>query len=212
RGVPFPRIDLVVCRNLLIYFKPDLQRDVLDLFAYSLHQTRGFLFLGKAETVRPSKAAFEMVNKKWRIYRCITRPPHLPGRAGAPLAVNPGNELPTRRRNVDVSVETPDRELQLAYVRRLNEVLLRFLSVGAILIDSNYRILTMNSSARRILSVRDVGNDQDFLHTVRDLPYGEVRNAIDRVFRERVVVTLAEVPLEARTGDARWVTLTLAPS
>ena len=43
-------MDLVVCRNLLIYLKQDLQQDILDLFAYSLHQTNGFLFLGKAET------------------------------------------------------------------------------------------------------------------------------------------------------------------
>ena len=43
------------CRNLLIYFKPDLQKTVLDLFAYSLQQTMGYLFLGKAET-----AAFQV--------------------------------------------------------------------------------------------------------------------------------------------------------
>ena len=58
RGVPFPRIDLVDCRNLLIYFKPDLQKTVLDLFAYSLQQTMGYLFLGKAETARPSKSTY----------------------------------------------------------------------------------------------------------------------------------------------------------
>ena len=33
RGVPFPRIDLVTCRNVLIYFRPELQQTVLDLFA-----------------------------------------------------------------------------------------------------------------------------------------------------------------------------------
>ena len=65
RGVPFPRIDLVACRNLLIYLKPELQQVVLDLFAYSLHQSRGYLFLGKAETARPTKATFELINKKW---------------------------------------------------------------------------------------------------------------------------------------------------
>src|SRR5262249_33350548 len=186
RGLPFPRIDLVVCRNLLIYFKPDLQREVLDLFAYSLHQTRGFLFLGKAETVRPSKAAFEMVNKKWRIYRCITGPIHIPDRASPPLVATDEPPAPRRRAESGIA-EAPDRDAQMAFVRRLNEVLLRFLGVGAIMIDSTYRILTMNSTARRVLAVRDAGNDQDFLHTVRDLPYGEVRNAIDRVFRERVV-------------------------
>src|ERR1051325_2763305 len=74
RGVPFPRIDLVSCRNLLIYLKPDLQQVVLDLFAYSLHQSHGYLFLGKAETTRPTKATFELVNKKWKIYRCLGGP------------------------------------------------------------------------------------------------------------------------------------------
>ena len=66
RGVPFPRIDLVTCRNLLIYLKPELQQVVLDLFAYSLHQSHGYLFLGKAETARPTKAMFELVNKNGR--------------------------------------------------------------------------------------------------------------------------------------------------
>lgn len=46
-GVPFPRIDLVTCRNLLIYFKPELQQVVLDLFAYSLQQSQGFFFSAK---------------------------------------------------------------------------------------------------------------------------------------------------------------------
>src|SRR5437588_7722092 len=83
RGVPFPRIDLVVCRNLLIYLKPELQQLVLDLFAYSLHQTNGFLFLGKAETARPTKGAFDLVNKKWKIYRCKSGPITLPQREGS---------------------------------------------------------------------------------------------------------------------------------
>ena len=69
RGAPFPRIDLVVCRNLLIYFKPELQQAILNMFAYSLHDTHGFLFLGHAETVRPSQVNFELVNKKWKIYQ-----------------------------------------------------------------------------------------------------------------------------------------------
>src|SRR5205823_6637508 len=64
RGAPFPRIDFVVCRNLLIYFKPELQQAILNVFAYSLHQTHGYLFLGHAEAVRPAQANFEMVNKK----------------------------------------------------------------------------------------------------------------------------------------------------
>lgn len=74
RAVPFPRIDLVVCRNLLIYFKSELQQEMLDRFAYSLYQTHGYLFLGKAETGRPSRNNFELVSKRWKVYRCVRGP------------------------------------------------------------------------------------------------------------------------------------------
>ena len=78
KGVPFPRIDLVACRNVLIYLKPEMQQAVLDLFAFSLSPTRGYLFLGKAETTRPTKATFDLVNKQWKIYRCLGGPMVMP--------------------------------------------------------------------------------------------------------------------------------------
>src|SRR5712691_10979927 len=68
RSAPFPRIDLVLCRNVLIYFTPELQEYVLNQFAFSLAPS-GYLFLGKAETVRPTSSYFELVNKHWKVYR-----------------------------------------------------------------------------------------------------------------------------------------------
>src|SRR5437588_12776414 len=79
RSAPFPRIDLVLCRNVLIYFTPELQEYVLNQFAYSL-SNGGYLFLGKAETVPPVQSFYELVNKCWKVYRCI------------------GNALPSARR------------------------------------------------------------------------------------------------------------------
>jgi two-component system CheB/CheR fusion protein len=98
RGVPFPRIDLVVCRNLLIYLKPELQQTVLDLFAYSLHQSNGYLFLGKAETARPTKATFEQVNKKWKIYRCLSGPLAFPTHQTTHPSLHPDSPRETRMR------------------------------------------------------------------------------------------------------------------
>lgn len=63
RSAPFPRIDLVLCRNVLIYFTPELQDTVLSQFAFSLYPN-GYLFLGKAETVRPVQTFYELVNKQ----------------------------------------------------------------------------------------------------------------------------------------------------
>lgn len=65
---PFTKLDLILCRNLLIYLEPDLQRKILPLFHYSLNAS-GFLMLGNSETVGQNTDLFEPLSKKSRIYR-----------------------------------------------------------------------------------------------------------------------------------------------
>lgn len=216
RGVPFPRIDLVACRNLLIYLKPQLQQIVLDLFAYSLHQSRGYLFLGKAETTRPTKASFELVDKKWKIYRCLGGPLTIP--LHDPLALTThataAAREPRRRPVVAPQMYGPldmtQAELEITQLRRLNETILRYTNVAVVIIDRLYRIMTINAQARRLLGIHDIAYDQDFLHTVRGLPYQEVRQAIDTAFREHATITIGELKLdEAIEGTGRFVTLTI---
>ncbi len=106
--------------------------------------------------------------------------------------------------------EPPTPSLEIGQLRRLNELLLRFLPVGVIVIDRSYHILTANGTARRILGLREMGNEQDFLHAVRGIPYTEVRTAIDTVFRERSAVTLPEIELDlAVGGSGRFVALSI---
>lgn len=214
RGVPFPRIDLVTCRNLLIYLKPELQQVVLDLFAYSLHQSNGFLFLGKAETARPTKALFELVNKKWKIYRCMGGPLAFPVHEAAMQTGAAVHSLrQPRRRGIVPSVipahDLTNAEIEVAQLRRINETMLRYTTVAVVIIDRQYRILTINSAARRLFGVRDIAYDQDFLHTVRGLPYQEVRRAIDTCFREHTTMAL-EVELDQSSeGSGRYVSFTI---
>jgi PAS domain S-box-containing protein len=67
---PFSRLDLISCRNLLIYLEPEAQRKVLALFHFALRE-HGHLFLGPAESVSGQENLFQSVSKKWRIYRRI---------------------------------------------------------------------------------------------------------------------------------------------
>src|SRR5215472_5690929 len=64
---PFSNLDLVSCRNVLIYFGPALQRRVVPLFHYSLRST-GFLLLGGSETIGPSTEHFTLIDRKNKIY------------------------------------------------------------------------------------------------------------------------------------------------
>lgn len=68
RDPPFSRIDLVSCRNLLIYFGADVQSQVIPIFHYAL-SPGGFLFLGSAENVSQFEELFDAVEKRHRIFR-----------------------------------------------------------------------------------------------------------------------------------------------
>jgi two-component system CheB/CheR fusion protein len=216
RSAPFPRIDLLLCRNVLIYFTPELQDYVLNQFAFSL-SSNGYLFLGKAETVRPNQVYYELVNKHWKIYRCTSNT--LPATNNAKLS---DGQLQQAMRRIDhhpgrtngkqlIEQESPSPSHDLGQLQRLNELLLRFLPVGVVVIDRSYHVLTANGTARRFLGLRDITNEQDFLHAVRGIPYTEVRNAIDAVFRERNTITLPEVELGTSIGgNGRFMCLSIA--
>src|SRR5437764_15170723 len=64
---PFSRLDLVLCRNVLIYMQPPLQKKVLRLFHYALNP-EGFLVLGTAETTGNSSDLYSIVDRKLKLY------------------------------------------------------------------------------------------------------------------------------------------------
>ncbi len=67
---PFSRMDLISCRNLLIYVEPEMEKKIITLLHFALKEG-GYLFLGPSETVGGQTDLFEPVSKKWRIYRRI---------------------------------------------------------------------------------------------------------------------------------------------
>ncbi|MFH0342765.1 MAG: CheR family methyltransferase [Chromatiales bacterium] len=76
RDPPFSRLDLVSCRNVLIYMDQTLPKQVLLLFHHALNP-QGFLVLGPSETIGQSSDLFELVDRQHRIYRRLAVPRHL---------------------------------------------------------------------------------------------------------------------------------------
>src|SRR3546814_18405328 len=68
RDPPFSRMDLVSCRNLLIYFDSESQKHVIPVFHYSL-RPGGYLFLGKSENITRFNDIFAVFEKKSRIFQ-----------------------------------------------------------------------------------------------------------------------------------------------
>ncbi len=67
---PFSKLDLVTCRNLLIYLEPDVQAKVIRLFHFALAED-GYLLLGPSESIGGQVDMFETLSTKWRVYRRI---------------------------------------------------------------------------------------------------------------------------------------------
>ncbi len=84
---PFSRIDLLTCRNMLIYMNPTLQKNILQKFHFALNED-AYLFLGNSENIGILKDVMKEVDKKWKVYRCISKT-----KAGEYEAfVNPANK------------------------------------------------------------------------------------------------------------------------
>jgi two-component system CheB/CheR fusion protein len=69
---PFSKIDLLTCRNMLIYMNSLLQKSILQKFHFALNED-GYLFLGNSENIGILKDVMKDVDKKWKIYRCISK-------------------------------------------------------------------------------------------------------------------------------------------
>ncbi len=104
---PFLRLDLICCRNLLIYLVPESQKKLLLLFHYSLNPG-GYLLLGSAETIGEFTELYSVVDRKWKIYKCIGERTHLPlmaGHAYTPVEVPRADEIKARAINIGTKIE-----------------------------------------------------------------------------------------------------------
>jgi two-component system CheB/CheR fusion protein len=72
RDPPFSHLDLVTCRNVFIYLNPMLQRKVLKKFHFALN-IDSFLMLGPSENIGVLKDVMAEINRKWKVYRCVTK-------------------------------------------------------------------------------------------------------------------------------------------
>ena len=138
---PFTKLDLVICRNLLIYLNAELQKKLLTLFHYSLNPG-GALFLGSAETIGNSPDLFTPLDGKWRFYRregsqSHPAPTHFPNAFTPPLLSQPAEAQGVKSRPT----------LQM----RIDQLLLQRYTPAAVLTNPQGDILYINGRTGKYL-------------------------------------------------------------
>ncbi len=179
---PFPRVDMIVCRNVLIYFTEELQMRTLQLFAFALRDN-GFLVLGNAESTNPLPQQFTQEDSHLKVYRRhgerILIPP--PRRRREPGGMARAEHQ--RRPALGLAADHADHARRVASVLDRADRLLVNLPVGIVVVDRQYDVQHINAAARRLLGIRTAGIGDDFVHLATVLPPAELRAALDSALR-----------------------------
>ena len=204
---PFPRIDLLLCRNVLIYFTAPMQRLALETFAFSL-RPGGRLVLGTSESVMALPEPFEEEQVRLRVFR------RLPGNYAIP-PMRPA--VLRQRRNgetqLDRAIRSTHREVQRdTESSSAADDLLLNLKVGLVVVDARYYIQRINSAARQMLGIHGTAFDQDFIHLAEVLPPSAIRTAIEAALAGKATSSSFEVePTDAASETTRFVEVTVRP-
>jgi two-component system CheB/CheR fusion protein len=200
RDPPFSRLDLVVCRNVLIYLDSSLQKRVIAIFHYAL-KPRGFLMLGSAETVGP-QAAFTLIDKKWRLYR------KAPLEAGMALAPPP-DRLPPARPGTPLGHTAPRLEGR-PVPDEANRLILDKYAPPAVVVDGNLEIVHFRGHTGPYLEAASGEPSLNVLKMARDGLLHPLRTALAAARRRRKAVRREDV-LVQRNGEWRGVNLEVVP-
>lgn len=198
---PFSKLDLIVCRNVLIYLEPDIQKKVLALLHFSLNEG-GFLFLGPAETIGRHIDLFEPVSKKCRIFRRIG--PARPERVEVPITTALDPLVPLRR------VDPPSTARPVSFAEMTQRLLLDQFAPPAVLINRKYEVLYLFGAADRYLAVPAGEPTHDLMMMAREGLRTKLRSAIHKAVRENGPVALQGAQVK-RDGGYHSVVVVIHP-
>jgi two-component system CheB/CheR fusion protein len=188
---PISRIDLLMCRNTLMYFTADAQRRILASFHFALNPD-GVLFLGKSEAIVTRTNLFEPIDVRWHLFskaRSLSR---------AERAV-----LPPLPFTADDGA-APGRDT-------MQRAAFEAAPVAQLVIDGEGVLMLANSQARTVfgLTSGQVGRPlKDLELSYRPV---ELRSAIDEVMATGQMLRLGETEWRSRTGDVHHLNVELAP-
>ena len=191
---PFTKVDLISCRNLLIYFEPVLQKRVLPLLHFAL-KPNGFLFLGPSETVGELSEAFQTVEKKWKIYQ---KQGHssLP----LPLKITPSRDEQRWARPLTVLPTIRQTIREDVVMARIYKALATAMLPSCLLVNSQYELLHTFGDASQYLTLHDEAS-LDMLRLVpRDLMI-PLATALRRANENHTIIRYTGIQVRTPVGD-----------
>lgn len=198
---PFSKIDLVICRNMLIYFKPETQQKILSMFYFALKQN-GFLFLGGSESIGEFINGFTPVNSKWKLfkYNAGFKPELI-----RDLAITSVSRKELRSTGF-FGTETKKSFEKTFFDVLLNQLLNQYLPPSVIL-DENYNILHIIQDVNKYLKLPQGNISYNILKLIHEDISIVLSSILRKVKKENGSVVFEDIPLKLLDGKKIEISL-----
>jgi two-component system, chemotaxis family, CheB/CheR fusion protein len=191
QDAPISRIDLLTCRNTLMYFNADTQEDILSRFHFALNDW-GYLYLGKSEMLVTHSDVFKPIDPRRRVFAKVVRPT-------------------LRERLLTAAHPEPVEKTGGGRESAVRESAHDIAPVAQIALDADATVVLINQQARALfgLGAGDIGRPlKDLEISYRPV---ELRANVEIAHAERRPVLLAHVPMTAAGGEVRELEVHVAP-
>lgn len=194
---PFTKIDILTCRNLLIYLTAEMQKKLIPLFHYSLNPD-GFLFLGNAETIGNFTDLFKPLDYKSRLYQ----------RLQTPLRTE-AVEFPTSFATAQAKASQPSSAVQNLQLL-VDKVILQYYSPATVLVNSKGDILNITGRTGKYLEPAAGKVNWNIFAMAREGLNYKLSNAFYEALRQKEAVTLKNVVV-INEGGSQVVDISVNP-
>lgn len=210
---PFSRMDLISCRNVLIYLEPGSQQKVFPVFHYAL-KPEGFLYLGASESIAGFTELFDPVDKRHKIYvkkAAATPAFQVPGRnVRADRVAAASRKTPATPPSGEWQAEPEGLPTERGAEREADRVTVHQLAPPSVLIDAELQILQFRGSTGAYLEPPSGKASFDVLKMARDGLMLPLRAAIDEAKKGGEAARRENVRV-AHDGETRAVTVQVIP-
>jgi two-component system, chemotaxis family, CheB/CheR fusion protein len=194
RDAPISRLDLLVCRNALMYFNVETQSHVIDRFHFALREG-AFLFLGKAEMLLSVGDQFEVVSMRQRIFRR-----------------RPGASVPRyQSAPIKLDVVTGPEIREVSRKRQLRDLALETAPFAVLGVDAEGSVTLVNSPMRTMFGMtsRDIGRPfRDLEISYRPV---ELRSLIEQAYAEHRAVRVSSVERTVGGDEVQYLDIHIQP-
>lgn len=206
---PFTKMDLVSCRNLLIYFQPLAQKKVISMFLFSLN-VGGVLFLGPSETLGDLEGEFESISRTWNMY-VKRKDVRIAPLINLPEQVNIAARSGERSRQSSALFGVSRQRREDVELLHVYDALLSEHMPPSLLVGPKNELIQIFSDASEYIRTPKGRTSLDVLNMIEGSLRLAVSTALKRVENKRVAFTLNNVPLDESSKERVLLDITVKP-